>query len=184
MHDAAFPHHGNAIGKQYRLVDIVCDEDDGLPQALMELPQLDLQASARNGIERAEGLVHKQGARARGNGARDPDPLLLSSGELRGITRSVLPRRQTDQAQQLVHPSGDARFIPSQQTRHDRHVLRDRVMREQPALLDDVAHVTAQVWAFELLGRGAVDVDDPAARVVEAVDQFEERRLAAAGRDQ
>jgi len=41
--------------------------------------------------------------------------------------------------------------------------------------------VTAQVWPFELLRRGTVDVDDPAARVVEAVDQFEERRLAATG---
>jgi len=54
-------------------------------------------------------------------------------------------------------------------------------MREQTALLDDVAHVTAQVWPFELLRRGTVDVDDPAARVVEAVDQFEECRLAATG---
>jgi len=41
--------------------------------------------------------------------------------------------------------------------------------------------MTAQVWPFELLGRGTVDVDDPAARVVEAVDQFEERRLSATG---
>ena len=39
--------------------------------------------------------------------------------------------------------------------------------------------MTAQVWPFELLGRGTVDVDDAAARVVEAIDQFEERRLAA-----
>jgi hypothetical protein len=41
--------------------------------------------------------------------------------------------------------------------------------------------VTAQVWPFELLGGGPVDVDDAAARVVEAVDQFEERRFAATG---
>jgi hypothetical protein len=52
-------------------------------------------------------------------------------------------------------------------------------VRKQTALLDDVAHVTAQVWPFELLGGGPVDVDDAATRVVEAVDQFEERRLAA-----
>jgi hypothetical protein len=42
--------------------------------------------------------------------------------------------------------------------------------------------VTAQVWSFELLGRCPVDVDDAAGRVVEAVDQFEQRRLTAAGR--
>jgi hypothetical protein len=41
--------------------------------------------------------------------------------------------------------------------------------------------VAAQVWPFELLGRGTVDVDDAAARVVEAVDQFEQGRLTAAG---
>jgi hypothetical protein len=40
--------------------------------------------------------------------------------------------------------------------------------------------VPAQVWPFELLGRCPVDVDDAAARVVEAVDQFEQRRLTAA----
>src|SRR5215213_8228886 len=54
-------------------------------------------------------------------------------------------------------------------------------MGEEPALLDDVAHVTAQVWPFELLGRCPVDVDDAAARIVEAVDQLEQRRLTAAG---
>ena len=70
--------------------------------------------------------------------------------ELRGIARSVLLRGQTDEPQQLVHPSGGTRFVPSQQTRDDGHVLRNRVVREQTALLDDVAHVTAQVRPFEL----------------------------------
>jgi hypothetical protein len=41
--------------------------------------------------------------------------------------------------------------------------------------------VTAQVRPFELLGRCAVDVDDAATRVIEAVDQFEQGRLTAAG---
>jgi hypothetical protein len=41
--------------------------------------------------------------------------------------------------------------------------------------------MTAQVWPFQLLGRGTVDVDDAAAWVVEAIDQFEQSRLAAAG---
>jgi hypothetical protein len=41
--------------------------------------------------------------------------------------------------------------------------------------------VTAQLWSFELLRRCPVDVDAAAARVVEAVDQLEERRLAATG---
>ena len=41
--------------------------------------------------------------------------------------------------------------------------------------------MTAQVWPFEFLRRGTVDVDDAAARVIEAVDQFEQGRLTAAG---
>jgi hypothetical protein len=41
--------------------------------------------------------------------------------------------------------------------------------------------VTAQVWSLELLRRCPVDVDDAATRVVEAVDQLEQRRLTAAG---
>jgi hypothetical protein len=41
--------------------------------------------------------------------------------------------------------------------------------------------MTTQVRPFELLGRCAVDVDDAATRVIEAVDQFEQGRLTAAG---
>jgi hypothetical protein len=41
--------------------------------------------------------------------------------------------------------------------------------------------VTAQVWSFKLLRGSAIDVDDAAARVVEAVDQFEQSRLTATG---
>ena len=41
--------------------------------------------------------------------------------------------------------------------------------------------MTAQVRPFELLGSGTVDVNDAAARVVEAIDQFEQGRLTAAG---
>jgi hypothetical protein len=41
--------------------------------------------------------------------------------------------------------------------------------------------VTAQVRSFELLGRCPIDIDDATARVVEAVDQFEQGRLTAAG---
>jgi hypothetical protein len=41
--------------------------------------------------------------------------------------------------------------------------------------------VTAKVWSFQLLGGGTVDVDDAAAWVVEAIDQFEQGRLTAAG---
>jgi hypothetical protein len=41
--------------------------------------------------------------------------------------------------------------------------------------------VTAQIRPFELLRGSAVDVDDAAGRVVEAVDQFEQGRLTATG---
>ena len=41
--------------------------------------------------------------------------------------------------------------------------------------------MSAQVRTPKLLGRGTVNIDDAIARVVEAVDQFEERCLAAAG---
>ena len=107
--------------------------------------------------------------------------MLLASGKLRGIARPVFLRRQPDELQQLVYPSGGARSIPSQQTRDDGYVLRNRIVREETALLDDIAHVTAQVWPFELLGRSIVNVDDAVARIVEAVDQFEQGRLTAAG---
>jgi hypothetical protein len=107
--------------------------------------------------------------------------LLLPSGELGGITRPVCLWGQTDKAQQLVHSSAGTSLVPSQQTGDDGHVLRDGVVREETALLDHIAHVTAQIRPFELLRGSAVDVDDAAGRVVEAVDQFEKGRLTATG---
>src|SRR6266478_3773282 len=53
-------HHHDTIGEQYRLVEIMGDEEDRLAGSRVDLQQLCLQFLPRLGIERAERLVHQQ----------------------------------------------------------------------------------------------------------------------------
>ncbi len=63
----------------------------------MNAPQLDLQAGAGDGVERAEGLVHQHGVGIDRQRARQSDPLLLTTGELGWIATAVVAGWQTDQ---------------------------------------------------------------------------------------
>src|SRR6266849_1683364 len=65
----------DAVCERERFAHVVCDDDDGLPQALLDLSELGVQLGAREGIERAEGLVHQQDRRIGRDRAGDPDPL-------------------------------------------------------------------------------------------------------------
>src|SRR4029078_4391557 len=66
--DARPPRRGDddAIGKQHSLIDVMGDEDDRLALRPAQIHELDLQALAAQGIERAEGLVPQEHQRALG----------------------------------------------------------------------------------------------------------------------
>src|SRR5712691_2430725 len=69
----------DAVCERERFAHVVCDDDDGLPQALLDLSELGVQLGAREGIERAEGLVHQQDRWIGRDRAGDADPLALSA---------------------------------------------------------------------------------------------------------
>src|SRR5437762_6170704 len=75
----------DAVAEEYRLLDVVGDEDDGLARALPELDQLLLHGLARLRVEGAEGLVHQQHLGIERQHARERHALLHSARQLGGI---------------------------------------------------------------------------------------------------
>src|SRR5467141_4061870 len=75
----------DAVAEEYRLLDVVGDEDDGLARALPELDELLLHGFARLRIEGTEGLVHQQHLGIYRQHARKRHTLLHSARQLRGI---------------------------------------------------------------------------------------------------
>jgi hypothetical protein len=67
---------------------------------------------------------------------------------------------------------------------NDGDVLFDAQMGEQPRLLDHIPDATAQRSCRHRTHIDPVDQQAPGCRLVEAVDHFEQRRLAATGRSQ
>ena len=83
-----------------RLVDVVGDEEDRLAQLGLQPQELVLQALAVDRVDGAERLVHQHHPRVGGERPRDPDPLLLATGELGRVAVAEL-RVEADQLEQL-----------------------------------------------------------------------------------
>lgn len=80
-YEAAGVEKTDARGEQESFANVVSDEDDGLIEAASEGAEFALKFRARDGIERAEGLVHEQDGRIGGEGAGDADALALAAGK-------------------------------------------------------------------------------------------------------
>ena len=97
---AALAEDRDPVADLDRLVDVVRDEDDRLPQLALQAEELVLQARADDRVDRAERLVHQHERRVRGKRAREADALALAAGELR---REALRVRlvEADELEQL-----------------------------------------------------------------------------------
>ena len=100
--DAAFFEQNDARGQQQRFTEIVGDEHDGFAQAAREVGEFALQFRARDGIERAEGLVHQEDRRIGAESARNADPLSLAAGKLGGASLREFARFESYETQQFV----------------------------------------------------------------------------------
>src|SRR4051794_8561537 len=83
-------------------------------------------------------------------GPRDAHPLSLTARQLGRVPARVPRGVQADDRQELFRPLVLSPLGPPEQARHGRDVVLDRLVREEPGLLDDVAdaapelrHVTA-----------------------------------------
>src|SRR5262249_13743048 len=182
LEDAAAVHHHDLVREPQRLGHVVGDEEHGLAQRRPQIDELVLDPSPRQGVERAEGLVHQQQRGIGRERARQPDALALAPGELGRPGGEVAVGVEPDEAQQLAGALALRLLGPAQEPGHERNVLADREMGEEPRLLDHVADPPPQrdeVGAREVLAQGR---HPPAVRPHEAVDGLEGGGLAGAAR--
>ena len=107
--DAARPrrHHDDAVGQEDRLRDRVGDEGDGLAGLHPDFLDQHVHLVAREGVERAERLVHQEHRRIDGEAAHDRGALLHAAGKLARIF--VVEAGEADALQELL----DARRGPA-----------------------------------------------------------------------
>ena len=134
------------------------------------------------GVEVAGGLVGDEDHRPVDEGARDRDPLLLAAGELVG--HPVALAVEADHLEGLGDQGGDVAAGAADDLEGEGDVLADRLVGEQPEVLEDGADVAAQprdLPAGEPVDLLAGDVDASRRRAVLAQHEAQERRLARAG---
>jgi hypothetical protein len=88
------------------------------------------------------------------------------------------------QLDQLVEAARDAGRLPAEVARRERDIVFRGQVREEPALLDDVAHAPPQRTDRHRIDRLAPEENLALARPCESRDQAQERGLAAAGGSQ
>src|SRR5256884_2670922 len=185
LHDAPAFEDGDLVAELQGLVEIVTDEEDGLPDPLLERQQLVLELAADERVERRERLVHEQDVRIGRERPREPDALLHAAGELAAI--ALGPLREPDERQLLVDdaPALLGRVAPQLEPEAD--VVAHRPPRQQAELLEH--HGDAQAANAAQRRRIAVhpDVDGRVAVAhqhlaacdeVQAVRRAQQRRLA------
>ena len=91
-------HH--PIGKINRFLDLVRDENNGLPRLPPHFEQLRLHDLPRLSIQRGERLIHEQYLRIDDQRAGEVHALLHASGELVGIV--MLESRESDESDILL----------------------------------------------------------------------------------
>ncbi len=173
--DAAGPraHHHHAAAHEHRFVDVVGDEEHGLlfgfPDALQQL----LHQFARLVVQRAEGFVHQQHARAVGQRTRQRRALLHAARELLG--KVVGKALEPDLGQEAVRDVELllARHAAFAQT--EAHVVQHREPGEQRVALEHHAAVGAR--AADAL---AVEQHLAGGLMVQPRHDAQQRALAAA----
>src|SRR6185437_202467 len=165
-------HHRDAVTKEQRLVDRMGDIDHGLPCRLPDAYQLFLQDGAVLRIERGERLVHIENRRIGDESAGDGAALAHAAREL---MREVLAEvREADEAHRPFDPrralgrGHTARHQSEADILLDRHPGKEAAVLEHHRVLDPPA--------------GAVDQDGAGALLLEAGENAQQGRLAAARR--
>ena len=157
-------------------------EDDRRAEFALNAPDLVLQRSAHDRIDRAERFVHQEYARLGGQRPRDAGALLFAARELARVAIAVRRRLEVHERKQFVNAAGDARAIPAEQRGHHTDVGADREVRKKTDGLDHVADTAAQHHRIERAHIDAVDEHRAARRFDQPVDRTQERALAGARR--
>ena len=179
--DAALVHEDDAVGVAHG-GEPVRDDEGGA--AIAQLVDRQLDALLGFDVERAGRFVEHQDRRILEDRAGDGDALALAAGKLRAALADhrIVARafRQDEVVRRGRHRGGVNAMIVGVGAA-DADVLFDGAV-EQPRILEDAGDRLAQRPARDRARIDAVDQDAPLMRVVDALQQVDERRLAGARR--
>jgi hypothetical protein len=170
----------DARGEQERLAKVVGDKNNGFAETARKGAEFTLKLGAGNGIQCAKGLIHQENGRVGGKGSGDADALPLAAGELVRSAIAVFCRFEADQGQEFADTGGGASGVPFLERGDERDVLGDREMGEKACVLNHIADAAAQTNGVPFAGSAATDYDLAGSGHEEAIDQFQQRSLAAA----
>ena len=170
MQDATVLHDRDAVGEQERLGQVVGHEQQRLAESLLQLVERPLQVEARQRVESPERLVEQHDVRIRGQRACERHALTLTARQLSRIALAIAGRFQTDRLQQLVRAGALSSLVPVEQRRHQRDVVPHSPVRQQPAVLLDVARGTAQLDGIGVARIAARNEHVARSRVHESVE--------------
>jgi hypothetical protein len=156
----------------------VGDEDRGDVDLVVEAPEPVAQLLAHLGVERAERFVEQQHRGLDGEGTGQGHALALAARELRRLAVGEL--LEVHELEELHHAVVDLLARPMADLEPERHVAVDRQVLEGGVVLEDEADVA--VLRREVGGVDALDRDRALVGVLEAGDDAQQRRLAAAAR--
>src|SRR5713101_4205385 len=155
---AALQQH-DARSEEQGFTQIMRDKNDCFAETTGEGAELALELGAGDGIECAEGLVHKENRRVGGKGAGHADPLPLAAREFAGAAAGEFARIEADKLEHFVDAGGDAGGIPFFQSGNEADVFRNGKMREKARLLNNVSDATAKADGVPFDGGAVMDKD-------------------------
>ena len=155
--DAASFEKNDTRGEQQSLAEVVSDENDGFAKAMRQGAEFALQLGAGDGIERAEGLIHKKDGWIGGESACDSHALALAAGEFAGVAVSKFSGVQSDEGQEFADANGGAATVPFFERGDQGDVFGNRKMGEETGVLNDVPDAAAELDGVPLRGGAILD---------------------------
>ena len=125
-HQHAVGEHADPRRQRQRFGHVVRDDDDRLADRRLDAPELAVQLAARDGIERAERLVHQQNRRIGRERARHADALALAARQLLRPPRGEVIGAEADERQQLLGRASRSAPRPSRAAAARRRCCRER----------------------------------------------------------
>ena len=143
---------------------------NGFCEVLLYRLEFALDFGARERVERAEWFVHQQNGWVGGECSRNPNALALSAGKFVGIAAQIFPRGEADEFHQLRDARTNPLFGPTLQTRQQRNILFNRIVRKKPDVLNDVADLAPQRDGVPIERGAASDAHFSAGWLEHAID--------------
>ena len=158
-HDAASFEQDDTRSEQQSFAQVVSDEDDGFAEAAGEGAEFTLQLGARDGVERAEWLVHEQNRGIGGKSAGNAHALALAARKFAGAAVRKFSWLKPHKYKEFTDTSRRAAAVPFFQRGNESDVFRDGEMRKEAGLLNDVTDASAEAYEIPIAGGALLDQD-------------------------